>query len=479
MQNGNPEKEYAPIRLPLNAASFAFEAILSVGAIFHKNPIWAWLKAESCFRREAFSSALLHYRIVYELASRSEKKLYFIKTQQVQFMIERCKAILGEPTQADPLLLCKALPAEDRAIEPSVGTFSVSFQFYGFLITGVIDRKKAMLGKAESAEVKIAVDDFVIRTRKVRLNRRMSRFSFRLKRPVLCHFPQHSKLSVKVSECGLLSHGLGSYINMVVPCGGNDLEPLIADHGLLTKKGSLATSSDKMSGASADYIRLYRLAQEAFKSILGRPLFIMFGTLLGCIRNGALIPGDDDFDVAYISLESSSERVKAETIEIMRKLLYAGFDILLNRQGRPMRLMHKSIGAETHIDISTVWRGVSKVMAPPYGCLDLELTDFLPTIDALLCGSTVSVPNNPVKILERYYGRGWRIPDPGYSATLRTTPRKLRNELKSINLGRSEVFGFKDSIEAGRSSGTPIGMFNSKAIFSLYPIDEYEKYCGW
>lgn len=466
-----------PSATPAKLGSVLLEAILSAAAFAHSHPIWSWLVAELRYRRGAFAAALQSYRQVEFLIDRIKQDQRFIKYQQLQFMIERCKALLGEPTQEDPLLLCHAKPADEQDAIAGCGSFSATIHFYGFLIKGYLNRKCS--SSKDSEVIIISIDGVVVRRRNVRFIWGRGRFSFRLKRPVLSHLPMKSRMTIRTAAGKPLACGRSTALLLEIPSGKDDIGKLIAGHGLLTKKGSIPLAGQDPKTAGDASLLLYMLAAEAFESIIGRPLFLMFGTLLGYHRDGALIPGDDDFDVGYVSRESGSARVKAETMEIMGKLLDAGFDILLNWQGRPMRLLHSSTGTEVHLDICTIWRGESRLLAPPYGCMHLNLSDLLPVRKAGFNGSMVSVPKDPDKFLEAYYGSTWKIPDPGYSATLRTTPRKLRKELRSINLSQREAFEFRRLVEERRLAGNQVGVFNSRAIFSLYPVSEYEKYCGW
>ena len=142
-----------------------------------------------------------------------------------------------------------------------------------------------------------------------------------------------------------------------------------------------------------------------------------YGTLLGLIREGALLPTDDDFDVAYLSRASTPEEVVAERRMIQENLrLLPGVSVVDENGGmfKVSVLSDKVLHFE--FDLFTTYqthRGAEMFMAPP-GIAKTEW--FLPTERREFLRATVVIPRNPEEVLAWLYGDGWKVPDPSYRA---------------------------------------------------------------
>ena len=123
-----------------------------------------------------------------------------------------------------------------------------------------------------------------------------------------------------------------------MPHGDGRLFSLIEAGGTLSKKGEIDLSPAETKRREDRQLEIYSRVRAFFEETLGRPLLLLYGTLLGFQREGDIIVGDDDFDVGYVSDKTDPVAVKEETKEIIVELVRAGFTVSLNRRGRMFRV---------------------------------------------------------------------------------------------------------------------------------------------
>ncbi len=145
------------------------------------------------------------------------------------------------------------------------------------------------------------------------------------------------------------------------------------------------------------------------------PIFLMFGTLIGAVREGRLIDKDDDIDVCYLSKYHTKQEVKEECKSIYERLKSKGlltkyFDENnnvgdLDSINTVFGQAHITIN-ETLFDFFTGWIDEEgnfwTCQWGNYG-KGFELT----TIDLL--GIEFNIPKNYDEILTRLYGN-WTTP---------------------------------------------------------------------
>ena len=139
--------------------------------------------------------------------------------------------------------------------------------------------------------------------------------------------------------------------------------------------------------------------------------FLVFGTLLGAVRDGRFIRGDSDVDLAILGADA--------LLALRRAVAEAGMAAgrVLRVRGRPSEFtMRHANGATIDVktftleaDGTTSWHTHSGrlVLVKRYpGHLRLARRAFQ--------GVPIHVPDPPEAFLEWQYGPGWRTPDPGY-----------------------------------------------------------------
>ena len=147
---------------------------------------------------------------------------------------------------------------------------------------------------------------------------------------------------------------------------------------------------------------------RVFNEELKIPAFISSGTLLGIVRDGALIPHDDDVDICYIGQATSEKEVVEE-----RKILFAK----LSEKG--YKISHSGLAhywcttpGGVSLDIFTGFLEDGKCSMNPLKRNHVIQSDVLPLELKQTNGVQLYLPNNPDVLLSLNYGDNWRTPDP-------------------------------------------------------------------
>jgi hypothetical protein len=186
---------------------------------------------------------------------------------------------------------------------------------------------------------------------------------------------------------------------------------------------------------------LKQFLDEAAK--LGIRPFLMWGSLLGCIREGGFIDNDNDLDVGILAKDYSKKdaliramlkrghRLRHDvpfkfSIETKDRLLNIDVDVLYEHKGRLINNMpHEKTGKGwSHHFPKDAFREVKS---------------------ARLGNLTVWVPGNCEAVLEASYGN-WRVPEKNY--TCYTGPRNKIQDPESEGIG-SDNMPFKAYTHAG------------------------------
>lgn len=186
----------------------------------------------------------------------------------------------------------------------------------------------------------------------------------------------------------------------------------------------------------------------------GHEVYIVGGTLLGLVRDGRMLPHDDDVDLAFLCREDNPADIALVSFEMERSLRSLGYTVVrhslahlevefFNEQGEP----------DHYVDIFTGFFR-DGLYCQPFALRGPEVTesDLVPTRRREIHGVELPEPANPEAWLAYAYGRGWRVPDPTFKFE---TPRWTRHRFESwfgvYNSGR--VFWDKHYMERDVSTG--------------------------
>ncbi len=407
--------------------------------------------------------------------------------QAHQFAAHARLHALGAAQVADPLFAVAIEAGEPDAAAAQgdpAGRFAAALGYIGLRLRGsvAVDRSGVAIDREGAAAdaVEITVDGAVVRRVTLGRTHGTSRFDALIRRPALAAFPTRARLAVRRVGAGgeagaRLRTGAGEHLVCHVPHGDGSLLRRSAEGPAIDKKGRLKRAAHEVRELQAAYLDEYARVAEAFEALAQRPLFLLYGTLLGRYRDGGFIPGDDDFDVGYVSREERPEAVKAEAIELMRGLMAAGFEVRVNRRGKPFRVGRPEAALGAYLDARPVWHQGGRLWAHKQACLDLPLASLAEVERVPFDGVDVAIPSGSEAFLRAYYGPGWRVPDPAFSNASARVPRAVIRNLARVCLTPAEIA----ELEREAAVTSAPGSFASLASHDLYPLDVFERRFGW
>ncbi|MCG5538610.1 LicD family protein [Halorhodospira sp. 9622] len=379
---------------------------------------------------------------------------------------------------ADPLHIC-GIPATRADCRTSprcrkmMGQYDADFTHLGLRLDGFVFRRATKQNHLE-----LWLNDHYIRTLPLHRTRfAPPYFHYHVKREVLARFPKSCRISIRTAEGHALDCLQGPELAITLPHADGSVFEHLAAGGHIDKKGFLSRTPEGIRARQQHYLSIYSQAREYCNCTLNTPLFLMYGTLLGHIREGDFIEGDDDFDVGYLSRQTHATAVKQEVMQLVVKLVRAGFTCSFNRNGRLFRLRRKNDPPATYLDVRPVWFEDGCIWAHKQACLPLRSEDFEPVRTETLRGVEVDVPRRAEHFLAAYYGDNWKTPDPDYSNASRHVPRFVQRKLASVCITPADYQQMRTQIEAQPTSEA--GELVPTGLYPLYPLEQYEAHCEW
>lgn len=162
---------------------------------------------------------------------------------------------------------------------------------------------------------------------------------------------------------------------------------------------------DRQAAANA-MTQLQAIGKQA-----GCELFLLFGGLLGAVREGDIIGSDKDLDFGVFGTDSL-ERLKS-----VLDRTYPGAFHLLMANGAPYQLKSKNLfGFNVDIKALTKCDDGTTTWVTAFGksFLPRKLPYQFDLVQIEFCGVPVLIPEQPERFLEFQYGPDWRIPNPDF-----------------------------------------------------------------
>ncbi|WP_242464457.1 LicD family protein [Halorhodospira abdelmalekii] len=439
--------------------------------------------------------AALGYRTAHRLTAHrahSGSRSVFKYKALVEFYATRLEWRLNGSARPspDPLFLCTIHPigksprsdhgttlhptTPSSSIKPA-GRFDADFTHLGLRLEGFVGRRTTA-----ARHLELWLDEERIRTLPLHRRRLLPPFFYyHLSREVLASLPYSARLSVRTAEGQTLGFEQTTAAEITIPHGDGSLFEHLRAGGSIDKKGFLAPTPTMADRRQTRCLATYAQARHYFMQRLNTPLLLMYGTLLGQVREGDFIPGDDDFDVGYLSQQRSAAAVKQETMQIVVELVLAGFTCSFNRNGRLFRLRCQEDPPDVQLDVHPIWYAEGALWTPPQTSLPLTPDDCLPTQTVRLRGEPVEIPRHPEKILTGCYGEGWRVPDPSYSAASHTVSRRIRRKIDATCITPADYKRMQALIDSQREAHPQTGRLIAVGLHPLYPLSTYEAHCEW
>jgi SAM-dependent methyltransferase len=146
----------------------------------------------------------------------------------------------------------------------------------------------------------------------------------------------------------------------------------------------------------------------------GLDAFLMYGCLLGAVRDGRMIGHDSDADVAFLSRYTHPFDVIRETTAAIRTMRSLGWKVVRMSGANFKVWVPLADGRRCGIDVFGSFHIGDSFYATASLRGRLDRSALVPTGTVTLEGRQITAPARPEEVLEFAYGAGWRVPDPAF-----------------------------------------------------------------
>ena len=448
------------------------ELLEDVVAAIPDKPAW---RVRLAVAREAagdLPGAIEHLEHAVAQARTADGRWAWRRLHAWEFALERCHTANGTPRVEDPLFAIslggrESVPPTDPTTTDPVGVYTVEVMHEGVRFHGWTRRPSVDV-------VEVWHDDRLLRRVNVGGEETVRGFAFTLRRPTVAALPKHGSFHLRTPGEGTwLAFSRYEQVDATVLHGDGRITEVLEAGGEIDKKGTLVAAGASTTDVQRQLLDLYAEVREHFDTRLDRSLLVLYGTLLGVYRDRALIRGDDDFDVGYVSRHSDPAEVKEEAKGFIRSLLAAGFLVTLNHRGRPFRVQRPGAAHGLHLDVQAIWFQDGHAWLHNFTRLPATPEDFVPPVTRTLEGVELHLPKETEHFLAGHYGPGWWTPDPGFKYHVPRLSSRWHRMLDDLHLTpreyRAWLCEFVDDGIVDPTAPTFVALGGQH----LYPLDRF------
>jgi ubiquinone/menaquinone biosynthesis C-methylase UbiE len=246
-------------------------------------------------------------------------------------------------------------------------------------------------------------------------------FSFRIA-DIWPYVRRRHRVTVRVDDCPLpiYRHGMFLRSRRDGDLGLRELKQKFDEGYVLSQMGRIQLSKRLDTAWQKRSMELYTRVRKVLIEEHGYDAFLMYGTLLGAVREGGYIGHDADFDAGYVSSRRNGPAAAAELVEIAMTMIRHGFGADLRAR---LLHVHHPEDDDFHIDLFHTYfeDGAHRFPFGIAGTTPLLESDWTGTHDIDFPGGRAAVPNNAEQLVEHLYGDEWRRPKPGFNWRLDRT----------------------------------------------------------
>jgi hypothetical protein len=146
----------------------------------------------------------------------------------------------------------------------------------------------------------------------------------------------------------------------------------------------------------------------------GLDVYLMYGCLLGAVRDGHMIGHDSDADVAYLSRHHHPFDIIRECTEATRRMRALGWRVVRMSGANFKVWVPLPDGRRCGVDVFGSFHIGHRFHVTGSLTGTLDRSALLPFGTVTLEGRQITAPARPEEVLEFTYGPDWRVPDPAF-----------------------------------------------------------------
>lgn len=194
-----------------------------------------------------------------------------------------------------------------------------------------------------------------------------------------------------------------------------ELADLLANGHVFSRWGDLQVVKSQDTEWIDAVLDLYDKVANLLRDEFGYSGFVVYGSLLGTVREGGVIGVDNDADMAFVSKHTKGPALAAEMGQIAARLVELGMQATVVSTNL---YVYDPVRADARIDLFHLYWDRNDVLAFPFGVAgtrDVTRSQWQGVTTAPFCHRTVGVPVLAEEVVAAIYGDGWRTPNPGFN----------------------------------------------------------------